>query len=119
MLYIFGNLVTQALLGWWKMSKIVKNFTPTPLKNLKEKWKIFKNLYWSSKTQASLSKLGKLDRSRVLLFAPHLPLKWGAWGANIKCPSIWGAYLIADSNSLGTGANLEPKLCFGDEKKTK
>ena len=44
---------------------------------------------------------------RVLLFAPHLPLKWGAWGANIKCPSIWGAYLIADSNSLGAGANLD------------
>ena len=69
--------------------------------------KIFQNLYWSSKTQASLSKLGKLDGSRVLLFAPHLPLKWGAWGANIKCPSIWGAYLIADSNSLGAGANLD------------
>ena len=48
-----------------------------------------------------------MDRSRVLLFAPHLPLKWGAWGANIKCPSIWGAYLIADSNSLGAGANLD------------
>ena len=41
MLYIFGNLVTQALLGWWKMSKIVKNFTPAPLKNLKEKFSKF------------------------------------------------------------------------------
>ena len=36
---------------------------------------------------------------------------WGDWGVYIKSPHfgviIWGAYLIADSNSLGAGANLD------------
>ena len=77
MLYIFGNLVTQALLWWWKMSKIVKKFTPSPLKKPKIKMKIFKNLYWSSKTWVSLK---KLDRMRGALFVPSLYQESGTFG---------------------------------------
>ena len=54
--------------------------------------KIFKFL--TNSNYNSLSKIEILDRKRGVLFAPHLPLKWGAWGAHIECPSIWGAYLI-------------------------
>ena len=76
MLYIFGNLVTQALLGWWKMSKIVKNFTPAPLKNLKEKWK-FSKIYTDP---VKLKQAWKLDRMRGALFVPSLYQESGTFG---------------------------------------